>query len=431
MAIIRIKRTTGTSLPTGLTFGELAFIGSTGGATANRLYIAGPQGVCVWIGAEILQAPTFWSGDTADTTIPTVGAVENRITSRLSSGSVSSFNGLTGAVQGVSAMGATASTWKRLAVSFTGGYAASGATGFVNLLGTTWADSATVNTAVGGLAAGSNITGNSVLEILEKMLFAYQSATVSWGSVSTFTSGSLEIGQTAANSGNATITTSATNTSNIDTNGFTVVYSHNNTSSPSGSASNISFLGATGYATSKANINLPTAVRATTVGANFTFTARVSDYNAWVAYGSPLPTSLGETASATITATWYPRFYWGKSATDGLTDPASLSSGSSGLNTSTSGFSPSTYSISDSTTGYLYLFVHNSYTPSQIRIDNSSGSLLGLKNLTQTGSAGAGGIIGTVPTTTVTNSHGHSATYKIYQSTFTQAGAFTLFVSNA
>jgi hypothetical protein len=79
MAIIRIKRTTGSGLPTGLTFGELAFIGATGGATASRLYIAGPQGVCVWIGAEILNSPTFWSGATAQTTIPTVSAVESRI----------------------------------------------------------------------------------------------------------------------------------------------------------------------------------------------------------------------------------------------------------------------------------------------------------------------------------------------------------------
>ena len=77
MAIIRIKRTTSTNLPTGLTFGELAFIGATGGLTANRLYIAGPQGVCVWIGAEILNSPTYWSGVTAQTTVPTVSAVSD------------------------------------------------------------------------------------------------------------------------------------------------------------------------------------------------------------------------------------------------------------------------------------------------------------------------------------------------------------------
>lgn len=79
MAIIRIKRTTGNSLPTGLTFGELAFVQGSGGATANRLYIANNAGVCVWIGAEILNSPTYWSGLTAQTTVPTVSAVEGRM----------------------------------------------------------------------------------------------------------------------------------------------------------------------------------------------------------------------------------------------------------------------------------------------------------------------------------------------------------------
>jgi hypothetical protein len=78
MAIIRIKRTTGNSLPTGLTFGEMAFVQGSG-ATANRLYIANNAGVCVWVGAQILNSPSFWSGLTAQTTIPTVQAVETRI----------------------------------------------------------------------------------------------------------------------------------------------------------------------------------------------------------------------------------------------------------------------------------------------------------------------------------------------------------------
>lgn len=77
MAIIRIKRTTSTNLPTGLTFGELAFVQGSG-ATANRLYIqTNDAGVSVWIGAEILNSPTFWSGTTAETTVPTVSAVSN------------------------------------------------------------------------------------------------------------------------------------------------------------------------------------------------------------------------------------------------------------------------------------------------------------------------------------------------------------------
>jgi hypothetical protein len=81
MAIIRIKRTTSSSLPTGLTFGELAFVGASGGATANRLYIAGPEGTCLWIGAQILKTPQiqYWSGVTAQTTLASIAAIEDRM----------------------------------------------------------------------------------------------------------------------------------------------------------------------------------------------------------------------------------------------------------------------------------------------------------------------------------------------------------------
>ena len=78
MAIIRIKRSTGTNLPSGLTFGELAFVQGSG-ATANRLYIAGSSGGTAWIGAEILNSSIYWSGSTAETTLATISATENRI----------------------------------------------------------------------------------------------------------------------------------------------------------------------------------------------------------------------------------------------------------------------------------------------------------------------------------------------------------------
>jgi len=78
MAIIRIKRTTSSNLPTGLTFGEMAFVQGSG-YTANRLYIADNAGVCIWVGAQILNQPTYWSGATAETTVPTVSAVRDAL----------------------------------------------------------------------------------------------------------------------------------------------------------------------------------------------------------------------------------------------------------------------------------------------------------------------------------------------------------------
>jgi hypothetical protein len=408
MAIIRIKRTTTNSLPTGLTFGELAFVQGSGGYTANRLYIANNAGVCVWIGAEILNSPTYWSGATAETTIPTVSAVEGRIDTKIASSS------------GVTGLGATGSSWKKLAVSFLNSNRAQGATGFVNLLGVTWNDSATTNTTVGALSTGSSIAGSTVLEILERMLFSFRAATISSLSVGSFSSGNLELGQTAASSGTRTVTSSATNTDNIDSEGYSIVYSHTNTSAPSGSGSG-TLMGATAYAASKAGINLSTDIRSTTIGSSFTFTARVSDYNAWVAFGSPLPTSLGDTASTTQSCSWWARTYWGKSATDGLTDPSLLAEGSTSLNTSASGFNPSSLSISSSATAkYLYVFVPSSYTVTSIK---SGGVGVPLKNLSNDP------IVGTVPTTTVTNAHGHSITYKIYQTQNTYFDAFTLVIA--
>lgn len=85
MAIIRIKRTGGTAAPSGLTFGELAFVGATAGVTAERVYIGGIAGDSIWIGARILNnvpnTTAFFSGTTADTTIPTVRGMRDFVSS--------------------------------------------------------------------------------------------------------------------------------------------------------------------------------------------------------------------------------------------------------------------------------------------------------------------------------------------------------------
>lgn len=422
MAIIRIKRTTGNSLPTGLTFGEMAFIGRTGGATANRLYIAGPEGVCVWIGAEILNSPTFWSGSTAETTIPTISAVDSRITSRLSSGTVTSFNNQTGAVQGVSAIGATGSSWVKLAVSFTGGNSVVGATGYVNLLGATWGDSTLTNSTIGGLQANQNIAGKTVFEILQQMLYVYQSVSLSslaFSGFSTTSGNNCELGQTLATLNSTTnITISAANSTNINAvNGYGITYATSNTSAPAGTCTNGTILGYTGFASPKNNIIVPTHFRATSIGSSVTFRASASQYNAWFNFGQPQNAS-GATATTNTTFTWYARMYWGKSATDSLTNPNLLGEGSSGLNASISGFNPNSLSISSSATAkYLYVFVPSSYTLTSIK---SGANVIPLKNLTNDP------ITGTIPTVSITNSHGISTTYNIFQSANPYFDAFTL-----
>ena len=91
MAQIKIKRTSGSSTPTGLTFGELAyvqgtrsiFIGQTAGDPALR------------IGAEVDSSTSL---GTSNDKIPTQGAVKSYVDNNLAGGAVTSVDGVTGAV---------------------------------------------------------------------------------------------------------------------------------------------------------------------------------------------------------------------------------------------------------------------------------------------------------------------------------------------
>ena len=91
MSTIRIKRSTSGTAPTGLTFGEPAFVDGI-----NSLYVAKNDGTSLRVGAEIDTSGTLSSN--SDNKIPTQKAVKTYIDSNIAGGSVSSVNGLTGAV---------------------------------------------------------------------------------------------------------------------------------------------------------------------------------------------------------------------------------------------------------------------------------------------------------------------------------------------
>ena len=90
MSTIRVKRSTSGTAPTGLTFGEPAFVDGT-----NSLYVAKNDGTSLRVGAEITTGVTL---GTSDNKIPTQNAVKTYIDNNIAGGSVSSVNGLTGAV---------------------------------------------------------------------------------------------------------------------------------------------------------------------------------------------------------------------------------------------------------------------------------------------------------------------------------------------
>ena len=91
MSTIRVKRSTASTAPSGLTFGEPAFVDGI-----NSLYVAKNDGTSLRVGAEIDTSGTLSSN--SDNKIPTQKAVKTYIDNNIAGGSVSSVNGLTGAV---------------------------------------------------------------------------------------------------------------------------------------------------------------------------------------------------------------------------------------------------------------------------------------------------------------------------------------------
>lgn len=91
MSIIRIKRTDTSTTPTGLTFGEMAYVQGI-----KSLYMGQTAGdPALRIGAEV---DTSASLGTSNNKIPTQGAVKAYVDSAVGGGAVGTVNGLTGAV---------------------------------------------------------------------------------------------------------------------------------------------------------------------------------------------------------------------------------------------------------------------------------------------------------------------------------------------
>lgn len=91
MAQIKIKRTSGSTTPTGLTFGELAYVQGT-----RSIFIGQTAGdPAVRIGAEVDSTTTL---GTSDNKIPTQNAVKTYVDNNIAGGAVTSVDGITGAV---------------------------------------------------------------------------------------------------------------------------------------------------------------------------------------------------------------------------------------------------------------------------------------------------------------------------------------------
>jgi hypothetical protein len=365
MAIIRIKRTTTSELPTGLTFGELAFVGASGGYTANRLYIAGPAGTCLWIGAQILNAPAFWDGITAQTTVPTVSAVFQNTVARVG----------------------TSGDWRKNSV------AVYGATGGITLSGVTWAGSVNpvlVTQPSWGISAGTVLTGMTPMEILELMLVQYLPPSFSSFSIAFTTHTGVNLSSTTAIPIGLTLDNDSADISFATTNTTNIARNNNNAR------------GATFYV---ASMSTGTAIQGDNISSasGLGFTANVASgsyvgFNPTVKYKGLSLVSNGSYPSVqfridgtntqgtifnrTYTYTFYPRMFYGWLPDTSLTHPPDawkatnrVSGMTSGVLTTASNTTQPNITFVPETPGgsqYLYLWLHNSFTPASFK-DNLSG----------------------------------------------------------
>ena len=140
---ITIKRSLTAAAPAGLSFGEMAFVQGSGN-TAEHLYVGISGGNPVWVGARVEDTVTDW---TSKTRLATQAATVTKINSLITSNTagVASFNGLTGAVNGITAGGINTFTQLN---TFSAGISASS--------GVTFSKDITINSMTVGRGGNSN-----------------------------------------------------------------------------------------------------------------------------------------------------------------------------------------------------------------------------------------------------------------------------------
>ena len=140
---ITIKRSLTAAAPAGLSFGEMAFVQGSGN-TAEQLYVGISGGNPVWVGARVENTVTDWDSKTRlATQAATLAKINSLITSNTAG--VASFNGLTGAVNGITAGGINTFTQLN---TFSAGISASS--------GVTFSKDITINSMTVGRGGNSN-----------------------------------------------------------------------------------------------------------------------------------------------------------------------------------------------------------------------------------------------------------------------------------
>lgn len=264
-------------------------------------------------------------------------------------------------------------------------------TGGAGVSETLWSNAtATTATDINGIPAGTTgLVGENAIEILERILYPFQVA-----SIPTFTmSGAATTYEIGATSATALFTWSISNLSSVSA--LTFTYQRVTDSGLPNGTTSPTIANATNY-----NPSIGT-VTTNTIGAGMNFFLTATQSN-------PLYASA---VSTTRSIRWWSRTYWGKSTNTAETAYSSLSGGNNTLVTSTGSF---TFSVSATGSGYIYIFFEQSYDMSQI--------LLGPTDVTS-----AFQDMGY--TQTIANTHGLNVTYKVWRSTNQLGGSDTYTVT--
>ena len=209
MATIRVKRSTLSSAPTGLTFGEPAFVDGI-----NSFYVTKNDGTSLRVGAEVDSSTSL---GTSNNKIPTQGAVKSYVDSQVAGGAVSSVEGLTGAIDLDAGNGIAISTaGQKINVINTGVQSFNGSTGAV-----TGVSSAVAGTgiAVSGSTGAVTFTNTGV----QSLAGTANQITVS-GSTGAVT---LSLPSTVTVPGALNVTTDLTVTGSLIVNGTTTTVNSN------------------------------------------------------------------------------------------------------------------------------------------------------------------------------------------------------------
>jgi hypothetical protein len=264
-----------------------------------------------------------------------------------------------------------------------------------------YSNSEQMTATVGGLAAGTTFNGVSLKDLLDDLLYPYQSpAFTSF----TFTPTSYENGQTA---GNSSFAWAVSNFSNVNT-GIDFILS-----SSFGTTANY---GATATKTSTST-SLIAGTGLTVSSSSTTNTASITLYG---------KNSQGATFSSSRTLSWYHRGYFGRSfqtsiGDSGATGFGSLAAGQGGTflaadpNRTYTFNAPSPFTSGQQS--YIYFVFPTSWGSPQIYDSTTN------YNITETFNyAGQTGTFG------IRNSFGQTATYNYWRSQYGLNGAITLYI---